>query len=58
MKQRFDEVIRELEGERQRVDEDLRRFAVGTTYVRALLPRRRRRAPQRRRCTTRRSLTP
>jgi hypothetical protein len=28
MKQRFNEVLRELEQERQRVDEDLRRFAV------------------------------
>ena len=39
MKQRFDDVIRELEEERQRVDEDLRRFAVDAAYVRALLPR-------------------
>jgi hypothetical protein len=58
MKQRFDEVISELEEERQRVDEDLRRFAVAATYLRALLPRRRRRMPQRRRCTPRNSLTP
>ncbi len=57
MKQRFDEVIRELEEERQHVDEDLRWFAVGAAYLRALLPRRRRRAPLRRRCTPRRSLT-
>jgi hypothetical protein len=56
MEQRFD-VIRELEEERQHVDEDLRRFAVDATYLRTLLPRRRRRPPQRRRCTPRRSLT-
>jgi hypothetical protein len=56
MEQRFD-VIRELEEKRQHVDEDLRRFAVDATYLRTLLPRRRRRPPQRRRCTPRRSLT-
>ncbi len=59
MEQRFDEVLRELEEERQRVDEDLRRFTVAAAYLRTLLlpPRRRRRVPQRRRCTLRRSLT-
>jgi hypothetical protein len=46
MKQRFDEVISELEEERQRVDEDLRRFTVVVAYLRTLLPRRRRRVPQ------------
>ena len=59
MKLRFDEVLYALEQERQRVDEDLRRFTVAAAYLRTLLlpPRRRRRAPQRRRCTLRRSLT-
>jgi len=57
MKQRFDEVISELEEERQRVDEDLRRFAVAAAYLRALLPNRRR-MPQRRRCTPRNTLSP
>ena len=58
MKQRFDEVLHELEQERQRVDEDLRRFAVVAAYLRSLLSPRRRRLPRRRRCTPRRSLTP
>jgi len=59
MKQRFDEVLRELEEERLRVDEDLRRFTVAAAYLRTLLlpPRRRRRRSQRRCCTPRRSLT-
>ena len=56
MEQRFDEVLGELEEERQRVDEDLRRFAAAAAYLRALLPTRRRGA-QRRRCTSRHSLT-
>jgi hypothetical protein len=42
MKQRFDEVLREPEQERQRVKEDLRRFAVVAAYLRSLLPSRRR----------------
>jgi hypothetical protein len=46
-----------LTEERDRVDEDLRRFALAAAYLRALLPRRRRRMPQRRRCTPRNSLT-
>jgi hypothetical protein len=59
MKQRFDEVLHELEQERRRVDEDLRRFAVAAAHLRNLLPpRRRSRLPRRRRCTPRRSLTP
>jgi hypothetical protein len=59
MKQPFNEVLRELEHERQRVDEDLRRFAVAAAHLRSLLlPSRRRRLPRRRRCTPRRSLTP
>jgi hypothetical protein len=57
MEQRFDEVIRKLEEERQRVDEDLKRFVVVAAYLRSLLPKRRRRPPQPRRCTPRRSLT-
>jgi len=38
MKQRFDVVLRELEQECQRVDEDLRHFALVAAYLRALLP--------------------
>jgi hypothetical protein len=60
MKQRFDEVLRELEQERQCIDGDLRRFAVAAAHLRSLLlpPSRRRCLPRRRRCTPRRSLTP
>ena len=58
MKQPFDVVLRELEHERQGVDEDLRRFTVAAAHLRSLLPSRRRRLPRRRRCTPRRSLTP
>ena len=58
MKQRFDVVLRELEHERQCVDEDLRRFAVAAAHLRSLLLPNRRRLPRRRRCTPRRSLTP
>jgi hypothetical protein len=59
MKQRFDDILRDLEQERQCVDEDLRRFAVVAAHLRSLLPpRRRRRLPRRRRCTPRRTLTP
>src|ERR671920_1731306 len=59
MRMRFDEVLYDLEQERLRVDEDLRRFAVVAAYLRTLLlpPRRRRRPQPRRRCTPRRSLT-
>ncbi len=47
MKQRFNEVLRELEQERQRVDEDLRRFAVAAAHLRSLLlPSRRSRMPR------------
>jgi hypothetical protein len=47
MKQPFIEVLRELEQERQRVDEDLRRFAVAAAHLRSLLlPSRRRRMPR------------
>ena len=38
MKLRFDEVLYDLEQERLRVDEDLRRFAVVAAYMRTLLP--------------------
>jgi hypothetical protein len=58
MKQRFDVVLRELEHERQCVDEDLKRFAVAAAHLRSLLPSSGRRLPRRRRCTPRRSLTP
>ena len=59
MKQPFDVVLRELEQERQCVDEDLRRFTVAAAHLRSLLlPSSRRRLPRRRRCTPRRSLTP
>ena len=59
MKQPFDVELRELEHERQCVDEDLRRFAVAAAYLRSSLPpSRRRHLPRRRRCTPRRSLTP
>ena len=58
MKQPFDEVLRELEQERQLVDEDLRRFAAAAAYLRTLLlPTRRSGRRQRRRCTPQRSLT-
>jgi hypothetical protein len=58
MKQPFDVVLRELEQERQCVDEDLRRFAVAAAHLRSLLPPSRRRGRRRRCCTPRRSLTP
>jgi hypothetical protein len=59
MKLRFDEVLYDLEQERLRVDEDLRRLAGVAAYLRTLLlpPRRRRRPQPRRRCTPGRSLT-
>jgi hypothetical protein len=38
MKLRFDEVLYELEQERLRVDEDLRRLTVVAAYLRTLLP--------------------
>ena len=56
MKLRFDEVLYDLEQERLRVDEDLRRFTAAAAYLRTLLPTRRSRR-RRRRCTPRRSLT-
>ena len=37
MKLRFDEVLYDLEQERLRVDEDLRRFAVVAAYLRTFL---------------------
>ena len=57
-KQRFDEVLHELEQERQRIDEDLRRFAIAAAYLRSFLLPSPRRLSRRRRCTPRRSLTP
>ena len=57
MKLTFDEVLYDLEQERLRVDEDLRRFAVVAAYLRTLLLPPRRRRPRRRRCTPRSSLT-
>ena len=59
MKLRFEEVLYDLEQERLRVDEDLRRLAVAAAYLRTLLlpPSRRRRPQRRRRCTPRRWLT-
>ena len=56
MKLRFDEVLYDLEQERLRVDEDLRRFAAAAAYLRTLLPTHRP-GKRRRRCTSRRSLT-
>ncbi len=41
MKLRFDEVLYDLEQERLRVDEDLRRFAAAAAYLRTFLPPRR-----------------
>ena len=52
MKQRFDVVLRELEQERQRVDEDLKRITAVAGYMRAMLPAGRHRR-SRRRCTPR-----
>jgi len=57
MKLRFDEVLYDLEQERLRVDEDLRRLADVAAHLRSLLPTRRRSLRRRRRCTLRRSLT-
>jgi hypothetical protein len=58
MKLRFEEVLYDLEQERLRVDEDLRRFTVTAAHLRSLLPGHRLRV-KRRRCTPpRRSLTP
>ena len=57
-KQRFDEVLHDLEQERLHVDEDLRRFAVAAAYLRSLLLPSPRPLSRRRRCTPRRSLTP
>jgi len=57
MKQRFEVVLRELEQERQCVDEDLRRFTVAAAHLRSLLLSSRR-LPRRRRCSPRRLLTP
>ena len=54
MKQPFDVVLRELEQERRRVDEDLRRITAAAAYLRTRLPHKRRpRRTTRRRCTPR-----
>jgi hypothetical protein len=53
----FDEMLYDLEQERLRVDEDLRRFAAAAAYLRTLLPNRPSGRRRRRRCTPRRSLT-
>ena len=50
-RRRFDKVLDELEQERQRVDEDLRRLVVAAAHLRAMLPERRR--ARRWRCTPR-----
>ena len=49
--ERFDEVLRMLEHERERLDEDLRRLTLAAAYLRDLLPRRRTRR-SRRRCSS------
>ena len=58
MKQPFEVVLRELEQERQCVDEDLRRFTVAAAHLRSLMLPSRRRLRRRRRCTPRRLLNP
>ena len=49
---RFDEVLRILEHERERLDEDLKRLTLAAAYLRDLLPVRRNRRRRRRRCST------
>jgi hypothetical protein len=48
---RFDEVLRILEHERERLDEDLKRLTLAAAYLRDLLPVRRNRR-SRRRCSS------
>ena len=51
--ERFDEVLRMLEHERERLDEDLRRLTLAAAYLwDLLLPVRRNRRRRRRRCST------
>src|SRR5215212_448215 len=52
-KQRFDEVLHELEQERQCADEDLRWLTAAAALLRGLLPHKRSRLTTRRRCTPR-----
>ena len=52
MNLRFDDVLYDLEQERQRVDEDLKRLTAAAAYLRAYLPQRRH--VRRGRCTPRR----
>jgi hypothetical protein len=49
--ERFDEVLRMLEHERERLDEDLRRLTLAAAYLRDLLPERGNRR-SRRRCSS------
>ena len=49
--ERFDEVLRMLEHERERLDEGLRRLTLVDAYLRDLLPERRNRR-SRRRCSS------
>ena len=49
--ERFDEVLRMLEHERERLDEDLRRLTLAAADLRDLLPERRNRR-SRRRCSS------
>ena len=49
--ERFDEVLRMLEHERERLDEDLRRLTLAAAYLRDLLPERLNRRI-RRRCSS------
>jgi hypothetical protein len=49
--ERFDEVLRILEHERERLDEDLKRLTLAAAYLRDLLPVRRNRR-SRRRCSS------
>jgi hypothetical protein len=58
MKQRFEVVLRELEQERQCVDEDLRRFAVAAAHLRSLLPPSRHRLPNRTGAITQKGRSP
>ena len=50
--ERFDEVLRMLEHERERLDEDLKRLTLAAAYLRDLLPERRNRRSRRRRCSS------
>jgi hypothetical protein len=58
MKLRFDEVLYDLEQERLRVDEDLKRFAVAAAHLWSLLPPSRRRLPNRTGAITQKGRSP